>query len=451
MTFKSNLCIEHKKVFAHEHLLFSKAQLAEHAATGKNPNPKKAHAEDDGFRGHPKCGFCKINFFDNEQLFEHCRNKHEQCHICIRQGRDRDVYYQSYRTLEQHFRKKHYLCPERSCLDKKFIVFDTDIDLKDHFLIEHPNALPGQRSKNRQALLIDLNIAHDSDADDVPTRRMNIPSGFGQLSTPPASRSPVQNPATPVSNPRPASSNTPHRALMEAQWPGLAGPAPAPAPQAPAASATSNSSYEFTLPSSIQSRINTIFAREPQKISQYRFLTGKLVSRELNPMNYIQSVRKLIPLSETGQKAIDKLTKLVNGVDALLEESRSSQFQIAWRDYKLQNSFPSLSKNQPSAPSTSSTASRKVLVIKKTNEKSFASPGIRPPPMKSLPTRSLAAHAPVIWNTPSQPKISKSEFPSLPSKPKSTSSNLNDIISQPSASGSSSKKVKGKKISLMDL
>jgi hypothetical protein len=32
----------------------------------------------------------------------------------------------------KHFTHDHYMCQWRECLDKKFIVFDSDIDLKAH-------------------------------------------------------------------------------------------------------------------------------------------------------------------------------------------------------------------------------------------------------------------------------------------------------------------------------
>ena len=33
---------------------------------------------------------------------------------------------------EEHFKDRHYLCLDPGCLEKKFVVFPTDIDLKIH-------------------------------------------------------------------------------------------------------------------------------------------------------------------------------------------------------------------------------------------------------------------------------------------------------------------------------
>ncbi|EAT88887.2 hypothetical protein SNOG_03682 [Parastagonospora nodorum SN15] len=50
-------------------------------------------------------------------------------------------YYVNYDSLEVHFKKDHFLCPDRECLDKKFVVFDSEMDLKAHQIESHPNGL----------------------------------------------------------------------------------------------------------------------------------------------------------------------------------------------------------------------------------------------------------------------------------------------------------------------
>ncbi|CAO3594541.1 unnamed protein product [Absidia cylindrospora] len=129
-----DLCIKNKKIFAHEHTLYTPAQLNKHYKSGD----KEAFNKDDdsGFKGHPECHFCRQSFYGDDELYVHCRDKHEQCHICVRNG-SRHQYYPDYNGLEKHFRKDHYLCQYRECLDKKFIVFDSDLDLAAHEVEVH--------------------------------------------------------------------------------------------------------------------------------------------------------------------------------------------------------------------------------------------------------------------------------------------------------------------------
>lgn len=119
----SNICIQHKKVFIHEHTLFVESELGQHYREGE--------ADDPSFKGHPECGFCMISFYGNDELYEHCREKHEQCFLCLRNG-VRHQYHLNYSEMELHFREDHFPCMERECLEKKFVVFSSDIDLKAH-------------------------------------------------------------------------------------------------------------------------------------------------------------------------------------------------------------------------------------------------------------------------------------------------------------------------------
>ena len=135
----SDLCTRNKKVFTHEHELFTWADLKKHQKFGDdNPGAK----DQSGFRGHPECGFCRQRFYGDDELYTHCRDKHERCHICDRrEGSRQQQYYVNYDSLEVHFRKDHFLCPDRECLEKKFVVFDSEMDLKAHQIETHPNGL----------------------------------------------------------------------------------------------------------------------------------------------------------------------------------------------------------------------------------------------------------------------------------------------------------------------
>ncbi|KAH7391866.1 hypothetical protein BKA66DRAFT_568276 [Pyrenochaeta sp. MPI-SDFR-AT-0127] len=134
-----DLCTRNKKVFTHEHELFTHAELRKHQKFGDD-NP--GAIDQSGFKGHPECGFCRERFYGDDELYSHCRDKHERCHICDRRDSSRkQQYYVNYDALEVHFRKDHFLCPDRECLEKKFVVFDSEMDLKGHQIETHPNGL----------------------------------------------------------------------------------------------------------------------------------------------------------------------------------------------------------------------------------------------------------------------------------------------------------------------
>ncbi|KAJ1968039.1 hypothetical protein IWQ62_001488 [Dispira parvispora] len=146
-----DLCVRFKKAFAHEHRLFTKPHLTSHYRKGDKA----------GFPGHPNCDFCQHAFYDNDHLYEHCRDRHEQCHICLRNGTGRHQYYRNYNALEHHFRSEHFLCAKSSCLEKKFVVFESDIDLQAHMLEEHSPPGAGQRAAQRQHRQITTHFSYN--------------------------------------------------------------------------------------------------------------------------------------------------------------------------------------------------------------------------------------------------------------------------------------------------
>ncbi|KAJ4300986.1 hypothetical protein N0V90_003075 [Kalmusia sp. IMI 367209] len=147
-----DLCTRNKKVFTHEHELFTFAELRKHQKFGDD-NP--GAIDQSGFKGHPECGFCRQRFYGDDELYTHCREKHERCHLCDRRSDGRKPqYYRDYNDLEDHFRKDHFLCPDRECLEKKFIVFDSEMDLKAHQLETHPNGL--SKDALRDARRVDM-------------------------------------------------------------------------------------------------------------------------------------------------------------------------------------------------------------------------------------------------------------------------------------------------------
>ncbi|CAI5739060.1 unnamed protein product [Hyaloperonospora brassicae] len=125
-----SICIEHKQVFLQELELFTKDGLKRHNTRGKTR---------DGFLGHPRCDFCFQRFYSTTELYEHLRKNHFECDICLYELHVQNRYYKDYNDLENHFRAEHFLCEERECRAKKFVVFKSHLDLQAHMTVDHPH------------------------------------------------------------------------------------------------------------------------------------------------------------------------------------------------------------------------------------------------------------------------------------------------------------------------
>ncbi|PQE06582.1 C2H2 finger domain-containing protein [Rutstroemia sp. NJR-2017a BVV2] len=147
-----DLCTRHKKVFTHEHELFADRELERHMKKGDD-NP--GAVDQTGFKGHPLCTFCGQRFYGDDELFVHCREKHERCHVCDRLSNNgQPHYYVDWNSLSQHFRKDHFPCTDPECLEQKFVVFPTEMDLKAHQLEVHGSTL--SKDVRRDARMVDI-------------------------------------------------------------------------------------------------------------------------------------------------------------------------------------------------------------------------------------------------------------------------------------------------------
>ncbi|XP_054819143.1 uncharacterized protein LOC129318416 [Prosopis cineraria] len=146
-----SLCLEGRKVFICEQKLYTRAQLNQHINTGDS-EVDGSESERGGFMGHPMCEFCRSPFYGDNELYTHMSTEHFTCHICQRQHPGHYEYYKNYDDLETHFRQEHFLCEDEGCLAKKFIVFQSEAEMKRHNAIEHGGRM--SRSKRNAALQI---------------------------------------------------------------------------------------------------------------------------------------------------------------------------------------------------------------------------------------------------------------------------------------------------------
>ncbi|KAL4369067.1 hypothetical protein GQ457_05G001450 [Hibiscus cannabinus] len=195
-----SLCLEGRKVFICEQKLYTRTQLNQHINTGDS-EVDGTESERGGFMGHPMCEFCKSPFYGDNELYSHMSTEHYTCHICQRQHPGQYEYYKNYDDLELHFRRDHYLCEDEACLAKKFIVFQSEAELKRHNTIEHGGRM--SRAQRSAALQIPTSFRYRRSNEDNRRGRgrtfrreasdndyqlsMAIEASLGMASDPPAS------------------------------------------------------------------------------------------------------------------------------------------------------------------------------------------------------------------------------------------------------------------------
>lgn len=148
------ICLEHKKVFILEQKLYNKLQLKQHLHEGcPEVDGVKGMS---GFNGHPRCQFCNKFFYGSNELYSHMQQNHFWCDICKKREPNKFAYYSNYESLAKHFNEKHYPCQHPDCLEKKFVVFQSETELKRHVAKEHSGNV--SRSQLREASRIPVNF-----------------------------------------------------------------------------------------------------------------------------------------------------------------------------------------------------------------------------------------------------------------------------------------------------
>lgn len=468
-----DLCTRNKKVFTHEHELFTVAELRKHEKYGDD-NP--GAVDQSGFKGHPECGFCRQRFYGDDELYTHCRDKHEKCHICDRRNtRRQQQYYIDYDSLELHFRKDHFLCADQECLDKKFIVFESEMDLKAHQLQVHPNDLSKDARKDARRVDIssfDYRTPHvenrgrrdrdggrgrDPNTDALPQstaqpvrrdelayqRQMAIQSAQsvstrtfgGQLTSldAPATRQGNRNeePATTALRSRPSS----YPAIDDLQL-------------SPPASPTPQEQARRLQHASVTGRASAMLKNDPSKMSTFRSTVSAYRASQLTASQLLDVFFTLfdIPSSEIG--------KLVRELADIYEtDSKREDLLRAWNDWRAINGdYPSLPGSGGSVLPGSSSATtgagggHRVIKLKSSTAQSSRSavskqsswgnaadadpfPAIR----VSANRTGAGSVGPTPWVTPSTSSTSSSSRPSsgLTSKaPPSSSASTRSIASE---------------------
>lgn len=351
-----DLCTRHKNVFTHEHDMFSDKALTEHMRHGDD---KPGAVDQTGFRGHPLCGFCGARFYDGDKLYEHCRNKHERCFICDRNDSRQPHYFRDYSELEVHFKKDHFLCSDRECLEKKFVVFASEMDLKAHQLSEHG----GSMAKGRDARMVDLSNfdlrqryeqerrggpsareqrrrGPDPNAEALPVssaqplrrdelafqRQMALQSGASQPSAPTPSR-PAPRGSAPQAQPSRVPPGRPIIDTMESLS------------ISDLSSLTPEQRASLTRHGAVIERASNLLGNDATKIATFRSHISTFNKGSMTPEQLIDAFFALF--SETSSTALGTLVREV--ADLFEDKKKGDALRKAWQNWRAINEdYPSL-------------------------------------------------------------------------------------------------------------
>ena len=153
-----DLCLKHRQVFLGEQSRYTSKELEIHLTKGDTSISHSALC-DTNFKGHPMCRFCRKRFYDDSELYTHMERQHEHCHICRQRSAGSYTYYKDYHDLHRHFTKDHHACHVNSCLEKKFVVFGTEAELRAHLATSHGDSMTKAERKAHLTLPAAFTVA----------------------------------------------------------------------------------------------------------------------------------------------------------------------------------------------------------------------------------------------------------------------------------------------------
>ena len=437
-----DLCTRNKKVFTHEHELFANQELRKHERFGDD-NP--GAIDQSGFKGHPECGFCRKRFYGDDELFSHCREKHERCHICDRRSEGRQPqYYVNYEALEEHFRKAHFLCLDSKCQEAKFVVFETEMDLKAHQLSEHSNDV--SRDVRRDVRTVNIS-SFDYRAPYQPTSRPPRRGGRGRDPNseplPPSSAQPLRRdelafqrqveiqsaqstrmrtfggqlsststPAGRSQNQGPARGNNSGLPNVDSLTINEASEAPAGTERA----ITLQEQSRQIQHDAVISRASSMLNHDQTKIEDFRARVSAYKSSTITATQFIDT---LLTLFDSSPSALGTLVKEL--ADLYEDEANRQGLLKAWNDWRAVNEdYPTLPGPSGGTAPATPIGGRRILKLKSSTAQSSRSAtnrqnswGHAAPPPTSTTGPAPRVGAPASWIAPPAPRNTTSQ----PSRP----------------------------------
>ncbi|KAJ5924292.1 hypothetical protein N7466_008479 [Penicillium verhagenii] len=430
----------------------------------KHGDDKPGAINQSGFKGHPECGFCHQRFYGDDELYTHCRERHERCHICDRRNSNRQQqYYVDYHALEDHFQRDHFVCLDKECLEKKFVVFESQMDLKGHQIEAHPDGV--SKDIRRDARLVDLSEfdnmrspyqpqrqrrgagrGRDPNAEPLPAssaqtlsraelafqRQMDIQSAqsvstrsFGGQLTRNDTQTVQAPPRSAGATPVPSSSRTRPPPAAELESLSLAANPEPLGPQDQARKLRHTAVVE---------RATSLLRNDQNKLAEFRL---RVSSYRTSAISATELIDAFFSLFDTSSSDLGKLIKEL--ADIYEEDSKRTGLLQSWNDWRAINEdYPALPGPggllPGMSPGTANTGGKRVLRLKSSTAQSSRSAVGRSgamPSASSNPFPPLAASAgpssrrnkpapSTPWAAAAPPPLAR---PSIPSGPvRSTSS-----------------------------
>lgn len=164
--YMCSACTTTRKIFVHEHQVFTRKELTHHFKYGSNSSIVTEYQPSDTAHAgvidpHPFCQFCEKPYFSNDELYTHLITEHRSCRFCESEGFHR--YFRTDAALRIHFGQKHYLCEEGKCkrVEANRAGFRDVLALKTHRLAAHTEGLSKEEIRRMQTIDLDL-FRHDT-------------------------------------------------------------------------------------------------------------------------------------------------------------------------------------------------------------------------------------------------------------------------------------------------
>ena len=137
------LCVDHHRDFVARLTRHSPSQLQQHLA-----------------EQHALCQFCRPKrFYDLTALHQHLNRDHYKCHVCEKQDDLPNQFFRDYKSLERHFDRFHFLCNDVQCLQARFVVFGSELDL-----VHHERHVHGGVSSAHKKIQLDFKVRRSQEA-----------------------------------------------------------------------------------------------------------------------------------------------------------------------------------------------------------------------------------------------------------------------------------------------
>ncbi|KAI1784004.1 hypothetical protein LXA43DRAFT_1044548 [Ganoderma leucocontextum] len=321
-----DICMRFKKVFAHEHALYDPNVLPIHVPSmGRGHRRDHKHQQQVEGGTHPLCEFCRECFFEDDELYAHMRERHEDCFVCKR-NEVKDQYFRNYEALEEHFMHAHFPCRRAECLARKFVVFGSAIDLKAHQVEEH-GAEMSARDK-RDARRVEAQFEFE-EAGGGPGRRGRRDRGDRERDREP----PPQAQGGGASRPQAAGVRR-----REAFGGNLTadGPSPQPSRRQSPSSEPGDSDPRLT---ALVSRLANLAPNPTTAVPVVRAAIRSYRTSESGARDLISTVWNVL------DRNLDGTASIVNAlVDLVEEEDKKRDLLSAWNGFKVEqrNQFPEL-------------------------------------------------------------------------------------------------------------